>query len=70
MRYAPDIILLELNLEVNVTVTRKKYATLRDPKVHAHSIGYAPQIILAVSSEIAGDSRLAIANSLVTAGCQ
>ena len=42
MGYAPDIILLELNLEVKVTVIQKKYATLRDTKVHAHSIGYAP----------------------------
>ena len=39
-----DIILLELNPEVKVTVTRKKYGTLRDSKVYAHSIGYAPEV--------------------------
>ena len=69
MRYAPDIILLELNLEVNVTVTRKKYATLRCTFHRICSTNYTgcqqrnrwwqP----AGNSEFAGDSRLSIATA-------
>ena len=33
-RYAPDMIFLQLRPEVKVTVTRKQYMTLNDPKMH------------------------------------
>ena len=42
-----DTIFLELRPEVKVTVTRRQYVTLCDPKVYPHSL---PQIILEICS--------------------
>ena len=37
MRFAPGTIILKTRSEVKVTVTRKRYAALRHPKMHPHS---------------------------------